>query len=63
MKEANCHNEKMEAYCNEVRRLEDKFDGLKLNHIARKYNEEADELAKIVLTAIISHSKLSTSQK
>ena len=23
----------MEAYCQEVRRLEDKFDGLKLNHI------------------------------
>jgi hypothetical protein len=47
MKEASCHNEKMEAYCNTVRRLEDKFDGLKLNHITRKYNEEADELAKI----------------
>ncbi|XP_039827377.1 uncharacterized protein LOC120689108 [Panicum virgatum] len=38
----------MEAYCNAVRRLEDKFDGLELNHIARKYNEEADKLAKII---------------
>ena len=47
MKEASCHNEKMEAYCNAVRRLEDKFDGLELNHIARKYNEEADQLVKI----------------
>ena len=47
MKEASCHDEKMEAYSNAVRRLEDKFDGLKLNHIARKYNEEADQLAKI----------------
>ena len=47
MKEASCHNEKMEAYYNAVRRLEDKFNGLKLNHITRKYNEEADELAKI----------------
>jgi hypothetical protein len=37
----------MEAYCNEVRRLEDKFYGLELNHIARRYNESADELAKI----------------
>ena len=37
----------MEAYCNAVHRLKDKFDGLKLNHIARKYHEEADELAKI----------------
>ena len=47
MKEDSCHNEKMEAYCNAVCRLEDKFDGLELNHIARKYNEEADQLAKI----------------
>jgi hypothetical protein len=37
----------MEAYCDEVRRLEDKFYGLKLNHVARRYNETADELAKI----------------
>ncbi|XP_039804953.1 uncharacterized protein LOC120669237 [Panicum virgatum] len=47
MKEASCDNKKMEAYCNTVRRLEDKFDGLELNHIACMYNEEADELAKI----------------
>jgi hypothetical protein len=38
---------KMEAYCYEVLRLEDKFYGLELNHIARRYNETADELAKI----------------
>jgi hypothetical protein len=38
----------MEAYCEEVRRLEDKFHGLELNHIARRYNEAADELAKII---------------
>jgi hypothetical protein len=37
----------MEAYCDEVRRLEDKFYGLELNHIAQLYNETADELAKI----------------
>jgi hypothetical protein len=37
----------MEAYCDEVRRLEDKFYGLELNHIARRYNETANELAKI----------------
>jgi hypothetical protein len=39
----------MEAYCDEVRRLEDKLYGLELNHIARRYNETADELAKIAL--------------
>jgi hypothetical protein len=37
----------MEAYCYEVRRLEDKFYGLELNHIARRHSETADELAKI----------------
>ncbi|XP_066324065.1 uncharacterized protein [Miscanthus floridulus] len=30
-----------------VRCLEDTFDGPKLNHIARKYNEATDELAKM----------------
>ena len=47
MKESNCHDPKMEAYCTMVRSLEDKFDGLELNHIARKFNEAADELAKM----------------
>jgi hypothetical protein len=37
----------MEAYCNVVRALEDKFYGMELNHVPRRYNEEADELAKI----------------
>jgi hypothetical protein len=37
----------MEAYCDEVQRLEDKFHRLELNHVARRYNETADELAKI----------------
>jgi hypothetical protein len=47
MKNSRCRNRKMEAYCDEVRRLEDKFYGMELNHIARRYNETADELAKI----------------
>jgi len=50
MKELNCHDPKMEVYCKLVRRLEDKFDGLELNHIAWKYNEAADELAKMAST-------------
>jgi ribonuclease HI len=33
MKESNCHNPKMAAYHQEVCKLEDKFDGLELNHI------------------------------
>jgi hypothetical protein len=47
MKNSHCCDRKMEAYCDEVWRLEDKFYGLELNHIARRYNETADELAKI----------------
>ena len=34
MKESSCHDPKMKAYCAIVRRLENKFDGLELNHVA-----------------------------
>jgi ribonuclease HI len=47
MKNASCHDDKMEAYCKAVLALEDKFYGIELNHVPRRYNEEADELAKI----------------
>jgi ribonuclease HI len=47
MRNSHCRDRKMEAYCDEVRCLEDKFYELELNHIARRYNETADELSKI----------------
>jgi hypothetical protein len=47
MKNESCHDDKMEAYCNTVQALEDNFYGIELNHVPRRYNEEADELAKI----------------
>jgi hypothetical protein len=47
MKNTSCHDAKMEAYCAEVHKLEDNFLGFEINHIACKYNEGADELAKI----------------
>jgi ribonuclease HI len=47
MKNSHCRDPKMEAYCDEVRRLEDNFYGVEVNHVARRYNETADELAKI----------------
>jgi ribonuclease HI len=47
MKESSCHSAKMVAYCYEVCQLEDKFDGLELNHILRWLNEAANTLAKI----------------
>jgi ribonuclease HI len=34
MKNSHCRDQRMEAYCDEVRRLENKFYGLELNHIA-----------------------------
>jgi hypothetical protein len=48
MKNASCHDDKMEAYCNAIRAIEDKFYDIELNHVPRRYNEEANELAKIV---------------
>jgi ribonuclease HI len=42
MKNSHCRDRKMEAYCDEVRRLEDKFYGLELNHVAQRYNETED---------------------
>jgi hypothetical protein len=52
MKNASYHDDKMEAYCKAVRALKDKFYGIELNHVPRRYNEEADELAKIALGRI-----------
>ncbi|XP_066311114.1 uncharacterized protein [Miscanthus floridulus] len=46
MKESSCHDAKMEAYYQEVRWLEDRFDGLELNHIPRRLNEAANMLVK-----------------
>jgi ribonuclease HI len=47
MKNESYHDDKMEAYCNTVQALEDNFYGIELNHVPRRYNKEADELAKI----------------
>jgi hypothetical protein len=37
----------MATYCQEVCKLEDKFDGLELNHIPQWLNEAANELEKM----------------
>jgi ribonuclease HI len=42
MKNATCHDDNMEAYCKAVRALEKMFYGIELNHVPRRYNEEAD---------------------
>ena len=46
MKESSYHNTKMAMYCREIRHLEDKYEGLELNHIPRHLNEVADTLVK-----------------
>ena len=47
MKKSSYHNTKMATYCQEVRQLEDKFNGLELNYILRWLNKVADTLAKM----------------
>jgi ribonuclease HI len=47
MGESNCRDSHMAAYQQEVRRLEEKFDGFELHHILRRDNEAADALARL----------------
>ena len=44
-KEWTCLDEKMMAYCQEERKLKDKFDGLEFVCVLRGCNEAVDELA------------------
>ncbi|XP_073353850.1 uncharacterized protein [Aegilops tauschii subsp. strangulata] len=47
MKEWDIRSPAMAGYCNAVRKLEKKFEGLELHHIPRLKNQAADDLAKI----------------
>jgi hypothetical protein len=47
MGDSNCRGSRMVAYQQEVRRLEEKFDGFELHHILRLDNEAADALAHL----------------
>ena len=46
-KDWDCSNASMSAYCDEVRRLETKFHGLKFHHMVREHNTAADALSKL----------------
>jgi ribonuclease HI len=46
------NNENMDAYCLEVRKLENKFYGLEFHHIVRDNNVAADVLSKLGSTAL-----------
>jgi hypothetical protein len=46
-KEWDCNKETMEAYVQEVRKLENKFSGLEVHHVLREHNVAADALSKL----------------
>jgi hypothetical protein len=46
-KEWSCLDDNMLLYCQELRKLENNFDGLEYLHILRGKNEVIDELAKL----------------
>jgi ribonuclease HI len=48
MKDKNCVDPKMAAYCQAIRDLEGKFHCLELHHVLHDYNKVADVLAKAV---------------
>jgi ribonuclease HI len=43
----DCNKENMDAYCLEVRKLENKFYGLEFHHVIRDNNVAADILSKL----------------
>jgi ribonuclease HI len=43
----DCNKETMDAYIQEVRKLENKFSGLEVHHVIRKHNVGADILSKL----------------
>ena len=42
-----CTNDKMDAYCSEIRKLEGKFYGIEYYHVVRDQNQAADQLSKL----------------
>jgi hypothetical protein len=46
-KEWGCNKETMDAYVQEVRKLENKFSGLEVNHVLREHNVGTDTLSKL----------------
>ena len=54
MKESSCKSPLMAAYCQEVRKLEDKFQGIELHHVPQKDNDATDFLAKLAARQVPS---------
>jgi ribonuclease HI len=51
-KEWDCNKETMDAYVQEVRKLENKFSGLEVHHVVREHNVGADILSKLGSTRV-----------
>ena len=47
MKESSCKSPLITTYCQEVRKLEDKFQGIELHRVPQKDNDAVDFLAKL----------------
>ena len=47
MKESSYKSPLMTAYCQEVHKLEDKFQGIELHHVPRKDNDATNFLKKL----------------
>ena len=54
MKESSCKSPLMTAYYQEVRKIEDKFQGIKLHHVPQKDNDAADFLTKLAPRQVLS---------
>jgi hypothetical protein len=63
MKDKNCVDPKMVAYCQAVRDLEGKLHGLELQHVLRDYNKAADVLAKAASSrSLVPHGVFASDQ-
>jgi hypothetical protein len=63
MKDKNCVDPKMVAYCQAVRNLEGKFHSLELHHVLRDYNKAADVLAKAASSrSLVPHRVFASDQ-
>jgi hypothetical protein len=63
MKDKNCVDLRMAAYCQDVRDLEGKFCGLELHHVLHNYNKAADVLAKAASSrSLVPHGVFASDQ-
>jgi hypothetical protein len=63
MKDKNCVDPKMAAYCQAVRDLDGKLHGLELHHVLRDYNKATDVLVKVASSrSLVPHVVFASDQ-